>query len=92
MHIAATLSDASPGDQAQPPAQRLQLQRDSLPVLAVVDQARGDPVVAGRASLLQLGDRGVGGARVLGGGLEVLLAPVRLHLLQRPRPAGEDLG
>jgi len=36
--------------------------------------------------------RRVGGPRMLLGGLEVLLAPMRFHLLQRPWPAGEDLG
>jgi hypothetical protein len=82
MHVAATLAEAS----------RLQLERDSVRILVVVHQARRHAVVAGGAPLLQLGDRRVGSPCVLLGGLEVLFAPARFHLLQRPRAAGENLG
>ncbi len=79
-------------DQPERPAQRLHLDREAQLVLAVVDEARGDAVVAWRAAFLQLPDRRVGGLAVLGRGLERLLVPARGDLLQRPRSAGEDLG
>ena len=78
------------GDQPQRPAQRLELDRDAITLRLKAHESRGDAVVTRRATLLQVADRLVGGAHVLGRRLEVILPPVGGHRVQRPRSSRKD--
>ena len=81
-----------PLDEAQRPAQRLQLDRDPLLILGVVDEPRRQAVVAGGAPVAQSLDRRVGRVGLLGRGLEVVTAPADADSVELPGPAGEQLG
>ena len=79
-------------DQAQRPAQRLELDRDPLLVLGVVDKPPRQAVVAGGAPVAQALDRRVGGVGLLRRGLEVVTAPADADSVEIPWPTGKELG
>ena len=78
--------------EAQRPAHRLQLELEARVRGVVVRQSRAQAVMAGRAPLAQLGDRGVRGHRRRFAGHELLVAPARGDLVGAPRSAGEQAG
>src|SRR4051812_31333716 len=79
-------------DEPQRPARRLHLDDEPVGGLAIARQASRDAVVAGRAALAQRPDGVVGGAHLLGVGLELVVAPMCLDVVDRPRPASQDAG
>ena len=78
--------------QPQRPAHRLQLELEPAVARLVADEPRGEPVVRGRAAVLEGGDRLVGRLAACGGRLVLLLAPAARHLIRLPGAAGEDAG